>query len=331
MTGVAWWSTTAASNASADPVINWAESMPPSAVNDSSRAEMASVAKWRDDIGGSITTGGSGTAFTVTSYQQFDNLNRLANQLIAFTPHTSNTGTCTLNVDGLGAKPLRTAPSVELPAGTIVQGTPYVALYNNSDAVFYLQAFYGQPYSVPIGGMIDFTGTTVPNSSFVFPTGQAISRTTYSVYFGMVGTTYGVGDGSSTFNVIDVTGRVTAMKESSATRLTSTYFGGNSTVMGAIGGLESHTLTTPQIPSHSHSNTLNDPGHTHDLSNSKQGSTQQPGSGVYPQLNNGYTPGEVSTTTKTTGITITNVAAGGGGAHNNVQPTIICNKLLRII
>jgi microcystin-dependent protein len=101
--------------------------------------------------------------------------------------------------------------------------------------------------------------------------------------------------------------------------------------MGAIGGLESHTLTTPQIPSHTHSNTLNDPGHTHDLANSKQGSTQQPGSGVYPQLNNGYTPGEVPTTTKTTGITITNVAAGGDEAHNNVQPTIICNKLLRII
>jgi microcystin-dependent protein len=302
--------------------------MPPSAVNDSSRAEMASVAKWRDDIGGSITTGGSGAAFTVTSYQQFNDLNRLANQLIAFTPHTTNTGNCTLSVDGLTAKPLRTAPSIDLPAGTIIQGTPYVALYNNSDGAFYLLGFFGQPYSVPIGGMIDFTGTTVPNSSFVFPTGQEISRTTYSVYFGMVGTTYGVGDGSSTFNVIDVTGRVTAMKESSATRLTSTYFGGNSTVMGAIGGLESHTLTTPQIPSHTHTNTLTDPGHSHSVTNNPFYTNNAAGN-----LAGGSGAGvaNVGINSNTTGITINNVAAGGGGAHNNVQPTIICNKLLRII
>ena len=63
------WSTTAANNATADATINWAEGQAPSSVNDSARAEMAAVAKFRDDIAGAITTGGTSTAYTVTSNQ----------------------------------------------------------------------------------------------------------------------------------------------------------------------------------------------------------------------------------------------------------------------
>ena len=169
---------------------------------------MASTAAFRDDIAGAIVTGGTSTAYTVTSYQIFSALTALSGQVVAFSPHTTSTGTCTLNVDSLGAKPLRSAPSVELPAGTLVQGTPYLALYNNSDGAFYLQGFFANPYTIPIGGMIDFTGSAAPNSSFVLPFGQAISRTTYATYFTMVSTTYGVGDGSTTFNIPDLRGRM---------------------------------------------------------------------------------------------------------------------------
>jgi microcystin-dependent protein len=66
--------------------------------------------------------------------------------------------------------------------------------------------------------------------------------------FPAMGATYGVGDGSTTFNLPDKTGRVSAMQEASSTRLTSTYFGGNSTTLGAVGGLESQTLTLAQLP-----------------------------------------------------------------------------------
>src|SRR4051794_8193222 len=66
------WSRAANSNASADASINWAEGQPPSSVNDSARAMMAAAAKFRDDISGAITTGGTATAYTVTSYQTFD-------------------------------------------------------------------------------------------------------------------------------------------------------------------------------------------------------------------------------------------------------------------
>jgi hypothetical protein len=111
--------------------------------DDSARALMARTAEWRDDISGTITTGGTLTAYTVTSNQVFDSLAHMANAMIAFVPHTTSGATVTLNVDGLGAKPLRSAPSVELPAGMLVQGTPYVVTYNNSDAAFYLQNFLG--------------------------------------------------------------------------------------------------------------------------------------------------------------------------------------------
>jgi hypothetical protein len=129
----------------------------------------------------------------------FDTLARLNGQMIAFTPHATNGATVTLNVDGLGARPLRSAPGVELLAGPLIQGTPYVALYNNSAAVWYLHNFFGNPYNIPLGGGIDYWGTIAPNSSFVFPYGQAISRPTYSALFTLFGTTYGAGDGSTSF------------------------------------------------------------------------------------------------------------------------------------
>ena len=177
------------------------------------RAEMAAVAKFRDDIAGAITTGGSSTAYTAMSSQGFNSLANMSGKMIAFVPHTTNGTTVTLNVDGLGAKPLRSAPSAELLAGVLVQGTPYVATYYNATQEWILHGFYGNPYNVPLGGMLEFTGTTAPNSSFVLPFGQAISRTTYAAYFSMVGTTYGAGDGSTTFNVIDKRGRVSAGKD----------------------------------------------------------------------------------------------------------------------
>src|SRR6476659_10202145 len=132
------WSKTAASNASADSTVNWAEGQSPSSVNDSARAMMASVAGWRDDISGTITTGGSSTAYTLTSNQVFDSLAHMNGAMISFYPHATNGASATLNVDGLGAKPLRTSPGVAVVAGTLILGAPYTFVYNNADAAFYL-------------------------------------------------------------------------------------------------------------------------------------------------------------------------------------------------
>lgn len=326
------WSRTAATNASADATINWAEGQAPSSINDSARAMMASTAAFRDDIAGAIVTAGTSTAYTVGTYQIFDTLAHLNGQLIAFTPHTTNGATVTLNVDSLGAKPLRSAPNVELLAGTLIQGTPYAAVYNNSDGAFYLRGFFGNPYNIPLAGGMDFWGTTVPNSSFAFPIGQAISRTTYSALFAIMGTTYGAGDGSTTFNLPDKTGRVSAMKEASATRLTSAAGGVDGATMGAAGGLQTETLTLAQLPT--------------GITSTESGSAVAPNSQNYVTAvgtqgisyqtgsTNVNIPASNTVIANSSGSSVSGTATSNntsGNAHPNVQPTIVCNYIIRII
>lgn len=320
------WSQTAASNSSADATINWAEGMAPSAVNDSARAGMAAVAKYRDDVAGSITTGGTSTAYTVTSYQGFDTLAHLGGQVIAFVPHTTNGSTVTLNVDGLGVKPLRSAPSVELVAGTLVEGTPYTCVYNASDAVFYLRDFYVNPYVVPIGTVLDYSGSSAPNSSFVLAYGQAISRTTYSTYFSLVSTTYGTGDGSTTFNVPDLRGRVVAGKDdmggTSANRLTDADDGLNGDTLGDTGGAETQTLITANLPAYTPSGSISS---TPSLSTVAIGNTGGGAPGGTGTLPNGL--GSLTVTSTFTGTP----QGGTSTAFGIVQPTIILSKIIRII
>jgi microcystin-dependent protein len=328
------WSQTAALDASADSTINWAEGQAPSSVNDSARAMMAATAKYRDDIAGAIVTAGTATAYTVTSYEVFDTLAHLSGQMIAFTPHITNGATVTLNVDNLGAKPLRTSPNTELLAGVLIQGTPYVATYNNSDGAFYLQGFYGNPYNIPLGGGMPFFLPTAPNSSFVFPFGQAISRTTYSPLFASMGTTYGAGDGSTTFNIPDLRGRVPAGKDdmggSTAGRLTSTYAGFAGTVLGNAGGGESQTLTLAQLPTGITSGGTNTITVLSTVTDVLRGGAPDnfgsiAGSGQFDNL--------TKNTLVSTGSNSISVASNNtsGAAHPIVQPTIVCNYIMRII
>ena len=326
------WSRTAASNATADSTVNWAEGMAPSAVNDSARAMMASTAAFRDDIAGAIATSGTSTAYTVTSYEVFDTLAHLDGKMIAFVPHATNGAGCTLNVDGLGAKIIAPAPSTDLPAGTLVQGTPYTVVYSNAYSAFFLHGFYGNPYSIPIGASIDFWGSTAPNSSFVLAYGQAISRTTYSTLFSMFSTTYGSGDGSTTFNVPDLRGRVVAgidnMGGSAASRLTDAVSGfGDS--LGETGGAQSRTLSTANLPPYTPSGSISGTGV------STASNLQQNNSNITVATGGSNTvPLSSSTSVSINGnqYTFTGVAQGGTStAFGIVQPTIVANKLLRII
>jgi len=177
---------------------------------------------------------------------------------------------------------------------------------------------------LPVGVIFPY-GASSPPAGYLNCDGSPVSRTTYAALFAVIGTSYGAGDGSTTFRVPELRGRVPAGREAVATLLTATHFGGDSTVLGATGGLESHTLTTAQLASHSHANSLTDPGHDHsiDVGSSGGGSTQvtQGVAGV-----NATVTGPVNS--NTTGISITNASAGSGSAHNNVQPTLITNYII---
>lgn len=339
------WSKVAASNATADSNVNWAEGQAPSSVNDSARNMMASLAGFRDDIAGAIATGGTSTAYTVTSNQVFDTLAHMSGQLIAFTPHTTNGATVTLNVDGLGAKPLRSAPSTELLAGVLVQGTPYVALYNNSDAVWYLQNFFVNPFQVPLGGIIDFAGSSVPSTAFAFPVGQAISRSgSFAPLFSLIGTTYGSGDGSTTFNLPDYRGRVAAGKDNmggtTASRLTSTTMTPDGNTLGATNSVGGQTVTlgAGDIPtltstgSASLSASVTSTNWVASNSNDSSGNAVSGGgSGLAVTGGTFGSVSKIASTGTASGSISTSYTNNSQTSVPNVQPTILVNKLIRII
>lgn len=323
------WSRTAASNATADSTVNWAEGQAPSSVNDSARAMMASISGFRDDIAGAIVTGGSSTAYTVTSYQVFDTLAHMSGKMIAFVPHATNGASPTLNVDSLGAKALLVATGTEPVVGQLLAGTPYMATYNNSDSAWYLHGVYSNPNTaIPLGACLPYFGSSAPNSFFAIPIGQAISRTTYAGLFSLLSTTYGVGDGTTTFNLPDTGGRVVAGKEATATRLTTAGGGVDGGTLGAVGGAQNGTILQANLPVATLTTTITDPGHVHTIDvGSSGGGTDQVTQGV---AGVGATiTGPVNSAT--TGITASTALGGSGTAFKLVQPTIIGNYIMRVL
>lgn len=315
------WSQTAASNATADSSVDWSEGMAPSAVNNSARAEMAAVAKYRDDVSGTkVTTGGSADAYTFTSNQSLTSLTD--GFKIAFILSATNTGASTINVDSLGTKPLRTKTGAALVAGEVVAGCVYTAAYDSGNDEWLIHG--GNITSrlaalVPAGSVIPYAGSSAP-TGYLLCYGQAVSRTTYADLFTAISTTYGVGDNSTTFNLPDLRGRVVAgqddMGGSSANRLTGLTDGVDGDTLAAAGGLESTTLTVAQMPSHDHGGVTGAAGgHT----NAVEGSTDAD-TGSARKV-----PSNQSVADHTHSIS----AQGGGGAHNNVQPTLILNYIIK--
>ena len=165
---------------------------------------------------------------------------------IAFVPHATNGATVTLNVDGLGAKPLRSAPGVELPAGVLIAGHAlWCGLQQRGggmDPAGLLRRRRLQHPARRRHGVLRHLGA---EQQFAFPFGQALSRTTYAALhalFASAGYPYGSGDGSTTFNLPDLRGRGLFGKDdmggSAANRITAGGSGITGTALGAAGGAE---------------------------------------------------------------------------------------------
>lgn len=135
-TGVQSWSKTAATNSSADSAVNWAEGQAPSSVNDSARGMMASVAKWRDDQNGTLTTSGSSTAYTVSSNQSFASLAAMDGARLTIKFDQVSGAAPTISVDGLAAKPLQTVAGTAVPSGYFLANSIWDLTYDNSNSAW---------------------------------------------------------------------------------------------------------------------------------------------------------------------------------------------------
>lgn len=100
--------------------------------------------------------------------------------------------------------------------------------------------------SLPTGAVIPYAhqGSEIPDG-FLLCQGQAVSRVTYAALFAAIGTLFGVGDGSTTFNVPNLSGRV-PVGDGTLSGTSHLY------AEGATGGEEAHTLTETEMPSHRH-------------------------------------------------------------------------------
>lgn len=186
--------------------------------------------------------------------------------------------------------------------------------------------------TAPVGTVTDFAGSTAP-TGWLLCYGQAVSRAGYSTLFSVIGTTYGTGDGSTTFNVPDLRGRTSVGKDDmggvAANRLTGGTGGIVGATLGAVGGEQAHQLTTSELASHAHPGStstvpLNQGGGTPNSVVTDAHTTQTlNGSGTLFTLLDSFTKAVTSLFG-----TATVASQGNDVAHNNVQPSMVLNKII---
>lgn len=163
-----------------------------------------------------------------------------------------------------------------------------------SSAVAAINEVLSRIVNESIGVVKMFAGSIAP-TGYLICDGSAVSRTAYANLFNVIGTSYGDGDGATTFNLPDLKGRVVTGYNSNDTSFDT---------IGKTGGEKTHTLTINEIPSH-----------THALDVLGSGSETPAG------LNYTVSPGGANT--NFTQLT------GGGQPHNNLQPYIVMNYIIK--
>jgi len=217
-----------------------------------------------------------------------------ANMQFIFKASGPNTVTApTINVDALGNKVIKRQGGVAL-APYDIPFANYICecFYDGTDVILLNRN------TTPSGTILDFAGPTAP-PGYLACTGQAISRTTYAGLFAALGTFYGAGDGTTTFVLPDCRGRTTLG--------VGTGSGLTNRTLGQWLGEENHTLGAAEIPDHTHNYTY----------------SFLQGSGGPVESGDNYTIG--SNSQQTSGM----VQSGGWQPHNNMQPSIGMNKIIK--
>jgi microcystin-dependent protein len=161
--------------------------------------------------------------------------------------------------------------------------------------------------STPYVGEIRMAGFNFAPAGWALCNGQTLAISQYDVLFNLIGTTYG-GDGVNTFSLPNLQSRIPFHQGT---------IPGNTMVMGQISGSENVTLTTTQIPSHTHA--LN--------ANSAAGSQQSPGNGVWAASN----LDQFATQAATHGMAASAILSTGGNLpHDNIPPFLVVNFIISL-
>lgn len=209
MSSIYDWSLVSASNANSDADINWAEGQAPSTVNNSARFMMQRLKEFLSDMGAISAAGGSANALSFATKSSFSSY--VDGIRFAFRAAADNTSAVTLNANATGAKPVvkfTTEGEAPLMAGEIQAGGIYEVIYStvlNGAAGGWLILNPTPAQQILPGVMFPFASDVVP-FGYLECNGAAVSRTTYSNLYVVIGTRWGVGDGSTTFNLPETRG-----------------------------------------------------------------------------------------------------------------------------
>jgi microcystin-dependent protein len=167
--------------------------------------------------------------------------------------------------------------------------------------------------NLPPSTILEYAGSALPaGGGFLWCDGAAYSRTTYAALFAAIGSTYGAGDGSTTFNVPDKRGR-TSIGAGQGAGLTNR-------VLAAKGGEETHQLTIAELAAHTHTVA----SHAHQVG-SNSFTYAAGGSGhVYSATN---APGGAAWNSGNTAPSTNSI--GSDGAHNTMPPFLALNYIIK--
>lgn len=259
------------------------------------------------------SVGGSANTITVSAITPSD-YSLTTGKTLRFISPLTNTGSTTLNALTLGTVTIQRATNTggvcSLAGGEIISGGVYDVLYNGTNYILLNPSVTDNP-----GETKPYAGSTTPNGYFL-AYGQTVSRTTYSCLFSAISTSCGIGDGSTTFNICDLRGRVVAgvdnMGGSTASRITNAVAGIVGTTLAAAGGNQNYAA---------HTHTITDPGHTH----------SQTTYALDANLTAGGVQARATQTSGTTGSNTTGISinTSGTGTAANVQPTMMLNMIMR--